>query len=965
MEPPKSSSVRCTLLKTISMMKGATDLQEKPTMVGKYAAGAVPPLLAKQIAVSHKFGILFAIFGQSTLAMIHRVALVMVKSDDMAEYMLGDKQNSEAWEFSGNKDELLAGVFLSPCELYLALVYSSRMDVTIIGVKDLLFSGKESHIKDVIECDEHGIIKTLEWSPVERAGKDPSVLLVHSDGSITLKSISGNGQNVAAADAECACFNRTATAILVLQRTKSQVAVFPLPGLQPGRVIPIGVPELTAVFSIKESSLGFTAFGLRAGPADSCTERVVVHADSCENAADSIRLDECKFSFDLRSDPSRGICGTLGVTEVPEAFCSMVSSTRGDVVGLVRQDVNTGELSLIPRAIVLAEGRLVRGIEAYCCRLEEGSITGKDGGLPLFVCDSQGDIEMFSLEFGEGREASMLRRVLPVRPEAAVAAAAPAEEEAKPPDKEEKKLSQYLGLEPERDEDNSSNASVGTQILAEIAGQVAKVSESTDVSMERYRESVAAICRKTKEAFSELPQMTAVLKEQVAFLRGAQREATEASGRMEEMQRRGLYLENLGLAKVRSAAEVFLSYNSPGWTRLYPQRHFIDPSTLHMYHGVASRYRSIAKQAYIVATQCETSREMCRDLISSGGVRRLVPTSEPQEEPRVVPKRTEEEKRVAMQNYLRGAGVRKPAPKTEASAAGSSSATSSVAKKGPATSPSKSPAVAAAFSGSIAGGGKAETSTVATKEELAARHRHAKYAAAMKRIRKAQEAIVSVFAEKGTHKKRLPRGKGIHFNMAEEIADVELDERDHEWIELNRGGMLETGREMFAELTAGYEDGRAETFKVVPEENCAVDLDTLFTNVPAKKPAPVAVPAAAIDTKKTPAEQQPVSPPTAKSKPLLYTPPPAVAATSPPQKDRTEESQNKFTSPKLEEIKEEEPAEDSSGSNFVDKNKMGAQESRGGLNPRAKGSGTATTGFFATPAVSAGDKSQDKSLFSF
>ncbi len=346
--------------------------------------------LAGWIAVSHRFGAIFLTFGPSTFLLLYlRVGIAFIPVKSVPAII--EKNSPARFEYGADAIQIcdqvdpadpassfIDGIYLSPCELMLAVVDSNCRHLSVLRTKDIM--GQE-HPDIVLSLDyaSHGGIKQIEWANIRdpHEGNEPCLLLVFLDGTMLVRYISEREETAKGLKVECASFSRDAAHILAVPQGLAQVHVLSRNSLAHEKTIDLPVLHGARVFFIKEAAEDLTLYGAmgkrKVDDEEQDFEEVFFHqgpslADPSVAAVKAVK----KYGFFTPSPEDPGP-GQYLVAEVPQANTIFLASTKYYTVEMIFKDPTRP-----------ADGYKVVSIENLSCESEEGDTYVR--GLGVFDC---------------------------------------------------------------------------------------------------------------------------------------------------------------------------------------------------------------------------------------------------------------------------------------------------------------------------------------------------------------------------------------------------------------------------------------------------------------------------------------------------------------------------------------------------------------------------------------------------
>jgi len=159
-----------------------TILTKKPNFLTNFAAKQNPTSIQNWLAISNRFGYIFTCYANT---------IFIVNPLDVENFL--EKPDSElthskifALDNSEDAGKYIDAIFLSPCNLYLAVIHSNCMKLTIYWTKSLIEQPNPVS-RTFFDNHENGAIRNFEWCP--QMNENPSFLMSFANGITILRKL--------------------------------------------------------------------------------------------------------------------------------------------------------------------------------------------------------------------------------------------------------------------------------------------------------------------------------------------------------------------------------------------------------------------------------------------------------------------------------------------------------------------------------------------------------------------------------------------------------------------------------------------------------------------------------------------------------------------------------------------------------------------------------------------------------
>eukprot|EP01022_Parablepharisma_sp_SALTPOND_P031675 TRINITY_DN8127_c0_g1_i1.p1 TRINITY_DN8127_c0_g1~~TRINITY_DN8127_c0_g1_i1.p1 ORF type:complete len:815 (-),score=73.95 TRINITY_DN8127_c0_g1_i1:2234-4678(-) len=765
------SKMKCTHIVRTSIMQVKEELERKLECLETYPKETNFPVFSNWIVVSHIYGSLYAMFGDTIMA---------VKPENVQVALFTNNTIAEFWAIPSTYNDLLAGIFLSPCELYLAVAFTKRKELDIIPVKDILYS-VNLDINYCFDFTERGQMLSAEWFPI--AEKIPSFLVAHSTGAITLKRMDETEIFRTDLNAEYATFTKDPVQILVLVKGKNEVLVLDPDNLVELRKVSITIPNEARLYWVKETNLGMTLFVTSRETIEEGKVGFTEEVYKCNgkwHEESQVDLSKCALQFAIAQRSENNSNGNdIIIAELPQAKACFIGTTKNESPYLLTKEGEEWNVTKVDKLQCYNyQGRqsLLRGIAVYDCKLSNTKAT------PVVLCNSEGDIDVFCVEF----PGFVPKEINRYNFESVSTSLPPALKE------EEKMVGLNLGggnitgeqtvvkelLPPEKPRYQTK------QETEEILNQAYKLIRCMNQTFEDYAKALDQLISLQKKVCSK-----ELLLEDESVKR-LYETAASYSNRLAELWNNHVHLKHYYLYKTMNERDIFLGYHSNAWRKRYYKYHLIDRDMVSQYKNALRQFHEISKEAYKLTAVNTATRDFNSHV--------LITHKNTKKSPQKAITYTEKKQRPSFKY-------------TSAQKAPHSKGIFEAIEK---PSPAKS---------------TYSQYTVKGEEE----NKKLVIDALNARISNAERAIVELRKSiPFSVSKTTEKSKAIRFSLAEELEENEIEEQN-EWISLHKfdvGERRAAARNFFSKIKKMHECKKAETMLAVPDTSKALDVEDLFGN---------------------------------------------------------------------------------------------------------------------------------------
>jgi len=618
--------IKCTKLINAPIMNEKEELQTKLKSIEIYTGFNKEKILYNFGEISHIYGFLYNVFGNTIMAVNPKNIPAQLFTD------IGGKP--ECWQIGSQNGELLTGIYLSNCEQYCALTFTTRNYITIIGLKNLLLEDDEINL--TWEFPQFGLILSLEWLP-PMISRTESILINFNDGTLLIKGIDEKVISRQKLFAEYATFNKEKPKqIFAILKEKNEILVLDTENLNDLYRINVNLPENSYLFYTKFTSLGITILASQTKIQNRGRDQYIEEMYKLDkgwenNAILDLTKPTLHFTLNRSENPIPSI---IYFTEIPHLSLFFVGSTKNTSPFLFHHDQNNFDwkVTKVPNLETMLYNSetqsYIRGIQYYDNKIEGYK------GIPLILYNSEGDMDIFGLEFPEGipvtREAknfeknssiNNMEKSPSVTEISAISPISPKQLENSPISKfnleinltenneklymtppknppienlmkEEEKIVKNEIKKEEKLENSAELIEQKNLLNSEIENNIEKLINYTNNIIEEYMKNCNKLCCEFKEKINskQISNMDFSIKIKQIY------ENLENNRNFIN----SILFENYNeiIENLINQKKLFLEYQTNSWQKRYENYHFIDPVLLIKYNKIKENFENLTKEIY-------------------------------------------------------------------------------------------------------------------------------------------------------------------------------------------------------------------------------------------------------------------------------------------------------------------------------------------------------------------------------
>ena len=546
--------VKCTCVNGFTIM-GDKQIKRKQELKDLYSKESLSPLLYNWIEVSKTIGAMYSIFGET---------IIGIKPEHTPDALLSTSIKIEPWELTSTYHDLQAAIYLSPCDQYIALVFTKRKELWVLSTKDMLY--KEGlDINYSFNYDEYGYIVCIEWMPKEQ--DMPTLLVVLSNGALILKKVKGEDTFKNGLGVEYATYLKRPLQIAGLVKNENKILILNAYTLEEVMKLSINTP----LSWIKETDLGITLLGAT----QHSEEIVYVISELLVNWVHTGKID-LHFTITNTSEDTKA--NGMIMAELPKEMGYFIGCAKSDELVYLYKDKEWKVMSL------RIDGGLIRGVASYVFK--------DNGEVCIIVCDSEGDIRVFSFELSNTASNNRFENPFLARTVSFG--------EIKPP---------LASIEEEKEISVEMSPQVQPKVNKDIERVINNLISTVEEEISDYKRTAKEVLLYKEQQCLDINVLNVNVNEHY----NKAKEWQEQIRKLQIMQENFRDLLNM----IKIEMDVFFSYQVKSWRKRYERHHLVDRSTLIDYNKLSNKYKELSKELYKLSVQKSYSCEFNDSILAA------------------------------------------------------------------------------------------------------------------------------------------------------------------------------------------------------------------------------------------------------------------------------------------------------------------------------------------------------------